>query len=157
MAGEPASPLAGHCSSAREWSSLRLDGELSDLETALLARHLEACGPCRAFDEGLARTAVLIRATPAVEPSTHFRPPARVVAQPRRRRAALAAVAAAAALGALVGSLLERPVEPAQPTAPTQVSLLTRDITQLRQLPRPVPVQPDAPEHEPGQPPEGVI
>jgi anti-sigma factor RsiW len=38
------------CERAREYASLRLDGELSELEEALLAAHLSRCEPCKSFD-----------------------------------------------------------------------------------------------------------
>jgi hypothetical protein len=69
---------------------------------------------------------------------------------------AVAAVVVAAALGSLVGSTLNRPATlPTQP-AP-QVSWLTHDLTQLRQLPRQQQLKPVAPQHGTGGPPEGII
>jgi hypothetical protein len=68
----------------------------------------------------------------------------------------VAGVVAAAALGSLVGSTLDRPAPKAQKPA-AQVSLLTRDVSQLRQLPRNRPTAPAAPAREPGGPPEGII
>ena len=35
------------CDRAREWASLRLDGELSQLEGAMLASHVDRCAECR--------------------------------------------------------------------------------------------------------------
>jgi anti-sigma factor RsiW len=37
------------CDRAREWASLRLDCELSELESALLDAHLDRCAECREF------------------------------------------------------------------------------------------------------------
>jgi predicted anti-sigma-YlaC factor YlaD len=53
------------CERAREAASLRLDGELSQLETVLLERHLERCAGCAEF---AASTAVLTRELRAAEP-----------------------------------------------------------------------------------------
>jgi hypothetical protein len=43
--------LAQQCETAREWVSLRLDGELSELEEAMLRRHVSGCADCRTFEE----------------------------------------------------------------------------------------------------------
>lgn len=40
---------AHRCDRARAWVSLRLDDELSQLESALLDAHLRDCAACRAF------------------------------------------------------------------------------------------------------------
>ena len=48
-------PSKGHlskgqlCERARQWASLRLDGELSELENALLDAHLGRCQACSGF------------------------------------------------------------------------------------------------------------
>jgi anti-sigma factor RsiW len=104
MAGLTAQPRT--CERARMWASLQLDGELSELERALLDAHLARCEACsvyvrevRAATEGL-RAAELER-------------PAHPIALPTRRRlvrpayvsAAAALIAAAVGLGALVSSL----------------------------------------------------
>lgn len=96
------------CDRAREWISLELDAELSELEDALLRRHLARCACCGAFrTEARAFTQVL-RSTP-LEPA-----PA-TVALPRRRPrvralqlAAATLVAATVGVGALVGSMATR-------------------------------------------------
>lgn len=159
MAGDPYLRALGHgpCERAREWSSLRLDGELSELEEALLDKHLEDCAVCEAFDAGLRANSELLRTAPMARPSSGFEVPAA-----GRRRAgvsrilAVAGVLGAAALGSVVGSTLDRPApSPAKPAA--QVSFLTRDVSQLRQIPRGKRVTPNAPPHQPGEPPEGLI
>jgi anti-sigma factor RsiW len=135
-----------------------VDEELSELESALLERHLSVCAPCRTFDAQLRSTAAALRAAPLEQPATRVRVPARprvAVSIPGGRRFALVAVAAALALGSLVGSSLRSPA-PA-PTAPEpRVSLLTRDVSQLRQIPRGRHVSPLTP-REPGGPAEGII
>ena len=145
------------CERVRQWSSLAVDGELSQLERALLRRHLEGCGPCHEFDVRLRGTTEALRATPAERPSERFRAPARFPARRRLGIAAVAAVVAAAGLGSLVGALLERPSGPAPGPRPTEVSFLTGDETQLRELPRQQQPAPDAPAREPGLPPEGIV
>jgi anti-sigma factor RsiW len=99
-----------NCERAREWSSLRLDGELPQLQRAMLNRHLSACGSCAAFDAGLAATTAALRsaALQALE---------QPIVLPRRRRSALRAAPALAAaavvvvfgLGPLVNPDLLRP------------------------------------------------
>jgi predicted anti-sigma-YlaC factor YlaD len=159
MAGDPyLQPIGpGPCDRAREWSSLRLDGELSELEEALLDKHLESCAVCAAFDLGLQTTAEIVRTTPAARPRAPFEIPA-----PSRERIRLARVLAvagvlvAAALGSIVGSTLDGPA-PGSPKPAAQVSFLTKDLSQLRQIPRGRRLAPQFPAHQPGGPPEGVI
>lgn len=139
---------------------MRLDGELSELEGALLDRHLESCPACLAFDSRLRSAARTLRVTPAESPAH----PIAVPTQPRRRvpvpsgrRVAVVAIAAALALGSLVGSQLNRPASSPGTDEP-QFSQLTRnDMNQLRQIPRGKRVAPAQPAHIPGQPPEGLI
>jgi anti-sigma factor RsiW len=147
-------PRSGPCERSRQWSSLRLDGELTELEQALLEKHLEACGECREFDLQLRSTADLLRAAPAEVPAARFEVPARRLRLPVSRRLAFVAVVAAAALGSLVGSSLDRPA-PSE-GQPPQLSFLNRDLNQLRQLPRQQ-QKPVSPERQPGSPPEGII
>jgi hypothetical protein len=145
------------CERARQWSSLRLDGELSELEGALLDKHLGTCGSCFAFDARLRATATSLRTTPPEPPRVRFQVPERTrVRFPASRRLAVAAIAAALALGSLVGSMLHRPAANPAPEGP-QISLLTRDMSQLRQIPRGKHIAPPAPAREPGEPPEGII
>ncbi|MGH3049891.1 MAG: zf-HC2 domain-containing protein, partial [Gaiellaceae bacterium] len=40
---------ARQCRRCRQWVSLHLDAELSELETALMQRHLRSCPGCRSF------------------------------------------------------------------------------------------------------------
>jgi anti-sigma factor RsiW len=97
------------CEQAGQWISLRLDGELSELEGAGLDRHLERCAVCSTLAAELTGIAQLLRTAPLVEFELE---PARVVPRRRRasvasRRAAFAAVASAAAAAAafvLLGS-----------------------------------------------------
>ncbi len=95
------------CERAREWASLRLDGELSELEGALLEAHLRRCAECRAFAADVTEMTAALRAA-ELEPLTA------PVVLPRRTRvpvrafqvsAAAALVLAAAGLGSLFGIL----------------------------------------------------
>ncbi|MGH3035056.1 MAG: zf-HC2 domain-containing protein [Gaiellaceae bacterium] len=158
MAGTEVSTHGIRCERARHCASLRVDGELSALEEQLLERHLGVCEACRAFDEGVLLATGLLRAAPPEVPSQRFRPPARAVRfRVVRHRTAFVA-AAALVLGVLAGSLLQRPSEP-EPRAPAQqVSFLSRDFDQLRELPRVEKKHSPAPiPSGPPNPPEGVI
>ncbi len=110
------------CERARQWSSLRLDGE-----------------------------------TPPEPPQIRFEIPKRTRGSfPASRRVAVAAIAAALGLGSLVGSMLHRPAATPAPEGPL-ISFLTRDVSQLRQIPRGTHLAPAAPARDPGEPPEGII
>lgn len=84
-----------NCERAREWSSLRLDGELPQLQRAMLNRHLTACGGCAAFDADLAATTAALR-------SAALQPLGQPVVLPRLRRSALRAAPALAAAAVVV-------------------------------------------------------
>jgi anti-sigma factor RsiW len=73
------------CERASQWISLDLDGELSDLEHAGLARHLERCEGCRRLSAELVGLTTLLRTDPPAEPSREITLPA-----PRRQRARVA-------------------------------------------------------------------
>ncbi len=102
-----AQPATGKlCVRAREWASLRLDGELSEFEGALLRAHAARCADCRAFMRETEAITEHVRATP-------LEPLERPVLLPSRRRllrpVPLAAAATVAALAGLVSGLsLER-------------------------------------------------
>jgi hypothetical protein len=157
MAGKDPLIRGGLCDRAREWTSLRLDGELSPLEEELLERHLDLCVDCRAFDADVRWATDVLRLTPHERPSRRVILPARPAARISRSR--LTAVAAAAALGAgaLIGSLVERPSSSPPAGGPTEVSLLSNEAKQLRDLPRTRFLSPPAPAPAPENPPEGVI
>jgi predicted anti-sigma-YlaC factor YlaD len=57
-------PLTKQCERARESASLRLDGELSEFERALLAAHLSKCEGCRSFAAELEAVTARVRSTP---------------------------------------------------------------------------------------------
>ena len=158
MAGEALSPRSGRCERARQWASLRVDGELTELEDALLEKHLEGCAACRGFAARVTATTELVRATPQEKPEIAYAPAEhRVTRLPVGRRTAIVAIAAAAALGSFVGSSFQRPAPAPAPASVPQVSLLTRDMNQLRQLPHQTKKPAPAPVRTPGQPPEGVV
>ncbi|HKD16478.1 MAG TPA: zf-HC2 domain-containing protein [Thermoanaerobaculia bacterium] len=87
------------CEQARERVSLLLDDELSPHESALLDRHLAACGECTAFASDVRAYTHLLRAAP-LEPA----PQSWLLRRPAASRLAaqVAAVTAAAAAAVLV-------------------------------------------------------
>jgi anti-sigma factor RsiW len=98
------------CERAVQWISLDLDGELSQLEQAALARHLEGCARCRAASAELGGFTSLMRSAPAVALSA---PIALVTPSVRaRRRAAIGLLTAAAAVAAVVTALPHTGGEP---------------------------------------------
>jgi anti-sigma factor RsiW len=56
--------LTKQCERARECASLRLDGELSEFEQALVVAHLARCEPCRSFASELEAVTEHVRTTP---------------------------------------------------------------------------------------------
>jgi anti-sigma factor RsiW len=153
MAGRNPLTEGGVCSRAREWASLRLDGELSPLEKELLERHLETCEDCRAFESNVRWATDVMRLTAAERPSRRVtipsRPARRLSAGPRR--AAIAAVAALA-LGALAGSVAGP--GSTEPESPPEVSFVDADeLEDFRRIKPAPPPTPPLPRH----PPEGVI
>jgi predicted anti-sigma-YlaC factor YlaD len=158
MAGNDLLLPEGPCKRAREWVSLRVDGELSPLEGELLARHLAGCEGCRAYEADVRWATDVIRLTPQERPSRRVSVP---VAGRRRAfgpRIAAAAAVAALAAGALVGAVVERQPSQGPANEPTEVSLLTDAIlipkvSRTRIL---APVDP-APTTPAPAPPKGVI
>jgi hypothetical protein len=89
------SKFATNCERAREWSSLRLDSELPQLQHAILRKHLAACHGCAAFDRDLAVATAALRKAPM---ELLERP----VVIPRRSRSVLRVAPALAAAAAVV-------------------------------------------------------
>jgi hypothetical protein len=123
------------CSRARFWASLRLDGELSELESALLDAHLARCEACSAVtrDFGLATADLRARPLERVAPVTVSR-------NARRPRRAFvgAAIAAVIAAGVLLGGLVRGQVSHDALPAPHPVAVVASIDTpdQLRMLRR---------------------
>jgi predicted anti-sigma-YlaC factor YlaD len=78
------------CERARGWSSSRVDGELSELESGLLYAHLGRCGACREFARNAESVAAVLSAARLERPA----PLALVVPRPTRPRRMLRAAAA---------------------------------------------------------------
>jgi predicted anti-sigma-YlaC factor YlaD len=97
------------CERARAWISLGLDGELSELEGALLQAHLARCDACTAAAAEVRVLADTLRSAPLGRPAIRFelphRAPARAGAVGARLALAATLVALAAGLGVLAGSV----------------------------------------------------
>lgn len=109
--------LSGNCERARSWTSLQVDGELSELEQALLDAHLERCPDCRAFADGVRGVDALLRAQPLEAPPQPVE--LRRAGSGRSLRilhaGAAVAVVATGCLGVLVAGIFHVANEPASP------------------------------------------
>ncbi len=122
------------CARARFWASVRLDGELSELESALLDAHLAGCAECAAVTEAFGALTGDLRGRPF-----EHAPPVTIARVRKPRRAFVgAAVAAVAAAGVLLGGFVRGQVShdalPTPHTVAVVASLDTPD--QLRKLRR---------------------
>ena len=86
------------CERVRGQISLDLDGELSQLERAMVSRHLEHCAECDAFRDDLVAFTSALREAPLEAPE-------HPIALPRLRRARLEFGAAALSIGAAAASI----------------------------------------------------
>ena len=121
------------CARARFWASLRVDGELSELEGALLDAHLSGCADCRAVVVGFAAATERLRAAPLAQPS----PVAVSLRRAPRRFLATAAVAVVVLAGVIAGGLV-RGQASSGASAPRAVAIVASVDTpdQLRRLRR---------------------
>ena len=121
---------AVECERARRRVSLGLDGQLSEVEQAMLRAHVGRCAACAGFARDVDALTRELRAAPLERPT--------VAGVPLRRRsvgmrmlqvgAAAALVACAAGLGSLAGSLNSHPpVVTTATAAVTGNALLTAD------------------------------
>ncbi|HLM35813.1 MAG TPA: zf-HC2 domain-containing protein [Gaiellaceae bacterium] len=129
------------CDRARQLASLRLDGELSELEAALLDAHLARCGGCSAFAATGAEIAATLRALPPEPFEAQVAIPfVRGAGRIRALQAAAAAalVVAAAVLGSVVNLAGADAPTTAAP-APRHTAMLAFGDTadELRTLRRP--------------------
>ena len=123
----------GNCDRARAWASLRLDGEISELEAAFLDSHLGRCAACREYEASVCGAVQMLREQPLAE----LRHPVVVVGRRRIpvRPAAVARVAALVAAVVGVATVLgtqsgKQPVSPSTASPPVVVT----DDNSLEQL-----------------------
>ena len=126
--------LAAECERARARASLGLDGELSQLEQALLRAHIGRCAACAEFASDVVALTQELRTT-ALEGVV-------VAGMPARRRssggrtfqlgAAAAVVVIAAGLGGLAGSLSSRDGRQAASAQFTPQALRVAGLAALR-------------------------
>lgn len=126
------------CERARVWVSLRADGELSELESALLDAHLGGCPYCRDFAMDVDDAVAALRVARLERPA-----PFALVLRPRRKArrtlkgvVATAFVAAAAAAGMLTG-VARHTLAPVQ-AVPVAVVETGESPDTLRELRRPM-------------------
>jgi len=142
---------SGHlCERARFWASLRLDGELSELESALLDAHLARCVGCRQTAGGFDASTAALRSAPL----ERLAPVEVDLPRSPRRLLATVAVAAVLVLGVIAGGLVRGEVSHNATTpravavvasfeTPDQIRTLRRPaLLNMRQLPRDVAVEP---------------
>jgi anti-sigma factor RsiW len=120
------------CDRVRAQVSLRLDGELSELESRLLESHLERCADCSTYEADVARITAELRAAPleAMENPIVIRRPRRVSAL--RLQAGVAAALAVAVLGAVtqIRFIADQPEFTSPSRYPTS-NELTREVNQI--------------------------
>jgi anti-sigma factor RsiW len=132
------------CERGREWISLRLDGELSELAEKMLEAHVARCAGCRAFEADAATATRLLRSTPLEQLEQPLSlPRGRRLALSTRRVSAVAAGAAVVVLG--LGAFLNLPSAGSKGAGPPVhvVASDNSDITQQRGV-RATMLRPDA-------------
>jgi predicted anti-sigma-YlaC factor YlaD len=132
------------CERGREWISLRLDGELSELAEKMLESHLARCAGCRAFEADIVGTTGLIRSAPLEQLEQPLSlPRGRRLLLTTRRISATAAATAVIVLG--VGAFLNMPSGGSNANGPSLHVVATdnSDITQQRGV-RATMLRPDA-------------
>ena len=130
-------PQPHTCDRAREWVSLRLDDEISELEDARLEAHLHHCGACREYEATVRGAVLAMRARPLERMNEPI-----VVAGRRRpmlRPAAVARVAAVAAAVVGVTTVLSTqaakgPAAHGSSSIPVASVPDNQDLKQLRKL-----------------------
>jgi predicted anti-sigma-YlaC factor YlaD len=132
-------PPSTTCDRARGWVSLELDGELSELERALLRAHTARCAACREFRHDVRRATRELRMTPLVQPELVFAPPRRRLVSLRAVQVSAAAAAAVVAVG--IGTVYGT-LRPSTGTTTSKITFVDLTDQKLRALsknyPRPL-------------------
>jgi anti-sigma factor RsiW len=121
------------CERAREWASLRLDGELSQLESAMLESHLTRCAACH---EVVVQTEAFTTALRSSSPEALRRPiaiPRAAAMRAARVTAAAAVMLVAAGLGSVFATSM--PSSTTEHAAP-RLALVDSDDRLLRDMRR---------------------
>ncbi len=131
-------PTPARCERAQAWASLRLDGELSELEDALLASHIRRCPACSAYAESVGDLVRMLRSQPPEQLSHPVAVPIRrgssVLRAATLTRAA-AAVAAVAGITTMLSLQSSRHVDPGPSLLGQNTPATTdRDFVQFRAL-----------------------
>src|SRR5262245_43311006 len=120
------------CDRVRSQISLGLDGELSQLETRMIAAHLARCADCAAFEEDVRAFTSELRAAPMEQ----LQRPIEVVGRPRRALPRIQIGVAAAFAVAMLGAVtqLVTPENDQAFAAPQQYATytqLSREVAQI--------------------------
>jgi predicted anti-sigma-YlaC factor YlaD len=122
------------CQQAREAVSLKLDGELSELGSTRLAKHLRRCEACSAYATELEAIADQLRSAPLEQPARQVLVH-RSVSALRIATVAAGAAAVVSGLALTVGSLLNGPrAGSTESTLSAPALSLGPDVQILRQL-----------------------
>lgn len=123
------------CDRAREWASLRLDRELSELEAAMLDGHLARCAACTAVVAETEAITHAVRRSPLVPLARPIPTPRRHVAfRAARVTAAAAVMLVAAGLGSVFATSVQTPA--AERAAVPQATNAGSDDRQFREMRR---------------------
>jgi ferric-dicitrate binding protein FerR (iron transport regulator) len=125
--------VSQRCERARSWASLRADGELSELESALLDAHLGRCDDCRAFAQASDGIAAALRAA-------SFEQPAPLAHHLPRRRSWRGLQVAAAACLVVAAGVVAAVSTPQQRSVPKPVAMVAafESPDRIRALRRPL-------------------
>jgi predicted anti-sigma-YlaC factor YlaD len=126
------------CDRARAWASLRTDGELSELESALLDAHLGRCDACRTFARGTEEVATALRSA-RLQKAVPLDPVAFAPRHVRRTgiRALQVAAAVAVVVSAGVVAAISGPSGSASAAKPISMVASVDSPDRLRELRRP--------------------
>lgn len=126
--------ISHRCERARTWASLRADGELSELEEALLDGHVAVCPSCAAFARGFAGVAGAMRGLDLEQPAPL------ALALPRRRARTLLPIGLAALGLAVSAAIVALAVPSGKATVAKPVAMVAavESPDRLRELRRPL-------------------
>jgi hypothetical protein len=123
------------CERARMWASLQLDGELSELERALLDAHVARCEPCGIFIREVGAATHGLRAAELTRPAHPITVPSRrPLVRPLHVSAAAAILAVAVGLGALAASFSSTGSRVAPLRASAEMDTVTAENKLIREI-----------------------